>query len=103
MCFLIMLHISGKSSYYTVKPPSEKEERGVIPRPKIYNPIIMSFDQWYNKYKNILTEMSNYIVEKLWLLTSDKYIANFNASVIKKELVQLFYKTSYNRYRNYIV
>ena len=98
------MHISKseKSSYYTVATQQDLEKGIVTPLPKVYNPIIMSFEQWYDKYKTSITEMTSYIMEKLFTLTSDKYIANFNVSIIKKELVDLFYRTSHNRYRNYV-
>jgi hypothetical protein len=102
-----MLHISNKSSYYTVDTCEKVASQAVIqpplpPVPNVYNPIIMSFDQWYDAYKKKITEMTSYIIEKLFALSSDKYIANFNTSKIKKELIQLFYKTSYNSHRNFI-
>jgi hypothetical protein len=99
-----MLNISGKSSYYTIKPASTVvTTQNILPLvPKLYNSIIMSFDQWHNKYEKEIGEMTCYVIENLFNLSSEKYIANFNISVIKKELAELFYRTSYNKYRNYI-
>jgi hypothetical protein len=103
MCFY-MLHISGKSSYYTIKPASTvvTPQNILPPVPKLYNRIIMPYDQWHKIYEKEIGEMTSYVIENIFNLSSEKYIANFNISLIKKELAELFYKTSYNKYRNYI-
>ena len=102
MCFY-MLHISGKSSYYTIKPVIKPIESELLPPiPKLYNSVTMSFDQWHNKYETEILEMTQNVIAQLFNLASEKYIANFNISIIKKELVELFYKTSHNKFRNYI-
>jgi hypothetical protein len=105
LCAFYMLHISGKSSYYTTKVANKGGiERGEIlpPVPKLYNSVMMPFDQWYNKYEKDITTMTCNVVENIFNLSSEKYIANFNINAIKKELAELFYKTSHNKYRNYL-
>jgi hypothetical protein len=103
LCAFYMLHISGKSSYYTTKPAIKAiEQVSLPPVPKLYNTVMMPFDQWVNKYEKEIAIMTCNVVENIFNLSSEKYIANFNINAIKKELAELFYKTSHNKYRNYL-
>ena len=87
MCFY-MLNISGKSSYYTIKPASTVvTTQNILPLvPKLYNSIIMSFDQWHNKYEKEIGEMTCYVIENLFNLSSSKEYVLLEKFIVATEL-----------------
>ncbi len=100
-----MLKIVGNDSFVILQDNEKKEDNftctPLVPKVKNYNKL--SFDHWYEKY--------NFEIEQLWnryeyLLTTIpiplKYIHHYNMTNMKKDFLNLLYKSSYNSYKNFI-
>lgn len=97
-----MLHIiANNKCYLTDKPTTKTVRENPVPIPKLHNNHKLSYDKWYELYKNKIDDIINIFLTHVENFSSDTYICEINYTQLEKDFLNLLYRTSNNSYKSY--
>lgn len=99
---MLKIDLVNKEKYYVMKENLKPYNSPLPPIPKLPVQGKIPFHKWYeqnaDKIEKIVDEFINIIIE----ITSENYVATFNLQNIKKEFIEIMYKTSSNSDKGYM-
>jgi len=100
-----MLKIENNKSYFTLQKKTKNETsitETIFKTPILNKKHLLSFDKWYEKYKDEIDEITNEFVSRTFDIKSDKFIIHFNIKNLKQQFILMLYNTSDNAFKGWI-
>ena len=102
-----MLHIKRENGEVVYKMSkhmslSEKHEHPIITTPTLTQPNTLTFNGWYEKYKNDVDNISEAIIASVMKMQSDRYIIKVHdTEQLRQDISKWVYRCSNNKLKHF--